>query len=148
MPDKDFLQWLSKHGEKEWGYVVYRTIYDDDEKWQRFLDALQAFIEYESDDEVVEMLNWIVMDDKEAFDGASVDAVRKYVVISLSPARPCLLTFGTDTFVRGSKNRAWAKVMEPAMKHASSPTLPRSTRSWRLRFQQSRTITSWTTAVT
>jgi hypothetical protein len=77
MPDEQFLQWLLRNGEKEWGYVVYRTTYDDDEKWQRFLDALQAFVEYESDEEVAEMLNWIVMDDKEAFDGASIDAVRK-----------------------------------------------------------------------
>ncbi|KAA8905686.1 hypothetical protein FN846DRAFT_1021732 [Sphaerosporella brunnea] len=69
-------QLLSKHGQEEWGYVVYRITYDD-EKLRLFLDALQAFVEYETDEEVVEMLHWIVMDDREAFDGASIAVVRK-----------------------------------------------------------------------
>jgi hypothetical protein len=45
-------------------------------------------MEYESDDEVVEMLKWIVVEDKEALDGASIDAVREYG-LNPPPALPC-----------------------------------------------------------
>lgn len=42
------LEKLCKLGHKKWGWIIYRTTYDDDEKWARFEERFQELVRRES----------------------------------------------------------------------------------------------------
>jgi hypothetical protein len=74
---------LFRSGHHKWGFLVYRTSYDDDEAWQRFMDILTRNTEVSLRkagklQRLQPYLYWTAMEDRTAFDGASKDAIRDH----------------------------------------------------------------------
>lgn len=71
---------LFSSGHHKWGFLVYRTTYDDDKAWTRFMDVLTRSTEVAlrqagKDARLQPYLDWKVVQDRTLFDGASKDAV-------------------------------------------------------------------------
>ncbi|KAG6354264.1 hypothetical protein INS49_004869 [Diaporthe citri] len=69
----------------EWGFVIYRCAYGDDEAWQRYMKYFEENVldglEHHGGDWVLpQYAKWTVKEDREALDGASIDAVRSMFV--------------------------------------------------------------------
>ncbi|KAJ4382676.1 hypothetical protein N0V86_001898 [Didymella sp. IMI 355093] len=65
----------------EWGFIIYRCDYRDDSAWARFIDRwsqlVNAWLIRKRQRELIETLKWTVREDHAAFDGATVEDVRK-----------------------------------------------------------------------
>lgn len=67
---------LFRSGHHKWGFLVYRTVYDDEEAWVRFMDVLtrstdMALRQMGKDARLQPYLEWKVVEDRAVFDGAS-----------------------------------------------------------------------------
>jgi hypothetical protein len=69
-------------GHSTWGYVIYRTTYENDTDWTEFMRRLRAWAEDAMDtcngQDVLDQMTWTVFDDKELFDGADVMTIRRH----------------------------------------------------------------------
>lgn len=78
---------VDRYDHKIWGFKIYRLTYDDDWKWQAFMEELvrqtRTNLERElkgSDlERLTSMLDWAAENDKTKWDGATLSQVRKYV---------------------------------------------------------------------
>lgn len=75
---------MQKTGYHKWGFVVYRTTYDDDEAFQRFVALMRQSVEETLEgrgqkDLLLQYHDFIIMDDKK-FDGATKLQIRKHFV--------------------------------------------------------------------
>jgi hypothetical protein len=75
------LQSMAYSRHHKWGFLIYRTTYDDDEAWRRFMRGLKWAV-HESIakgfDRVAPFLQWTVVEDRSVLDGASKDIVREH----------------------------------------------------------------------
>jgi hypothetical protein len=73
---------LFRSGHHKWGFIVYRTTYDDEEAWKRFMDVLtrgaDLLLRKSNKQRLQPYLFWTTMEDRNAFDGASKDAIRDH----------------------------------------------------------------------
>ncbi|KAK2026960.1 hypothetical protein LX32DRAFT_641389 [Colletotrichum zoysiae] len=74
------MKWSRFH---RWGFVIYRTTYDDDTAWERYLEVLRLArlrsLVWAGDDLLLEQyMDWPVISDKATLDGASKAEVRKH----------------------------------------------------------------------
>ena len=71
---------LFQSGHPKWGFLVYRVYYGDEESWQRFMGILNRvsdnWIRRSHKERLLPYLFWTTMEDREAFEGASKDAIR------------------------------------------------------------------------
>ncbi|KAB5580300.1 hypothetical protein GE09DRAFT_432246 [Coniochaeta sp. 2T2.1] len=72
-------------GFHEWGFVVYRCVYGDDEAWRQYMeyfeeDVIEGLKDTGGDILLPQYAKWTVMEDRETLDGASIDAVREIFV--------------------------------------------------------------------
>lgn len=70
----------SKH--EKWGWVVYRTDYSDDQKWEKFKEEINRrsrvdLITSTDAPGMAERLDWVFLEDKDTLDGASVAQLRQ-----------------------------------------------------------------------
>ncbi|KAG8156441.1 hypothetical protein KVR01_013675 [Diaporthe batatas] len=68
-------------GLHEWGFVIYRCAYGDNEEWKRFMkyfedDFMRGLETFGGDAVLPQYAKWTVIEDKEALDNASIDTVR------------------------------------------------------------------------
>ncbi|KAF0315194.1 hypothetical protein GQ607_017577 [Colletotrichum asianum] len=66
-----------------WGFVIYRTTYEDDAAWERYLEVVKFAAQWSPDylggDVLLEQyMDWPVISDKATLDGASKADVRKH----------------------------------------------------------------------
>jgi hypothetical protein len=65
-----------------WGYVIYRTTYENDTNWVEIMRRLRAWTEDAMDmcngQDVLDRMTWTIFDDKEHFDGADVTTIRHH----------------------------------------------------------------------
>lgn len=75
------MERLDAMGHEKWGWVIYRTDYNDDEAWVKFKDI----IETESRDHLMscgdapgldERLEWVFIEDRMTLDGATIEQLR------------------------------------------------------------------------
>jgi hypothetical protein len=79
-PQRVISECLKNEKNDKWGWVIYRTTYDDDEGWTRF----KQFIIQQSRDniaksdapEIADSLEWTFVEDRATLDGASKDHLR------------------------------------------------------------------------
>jgi hypothetical protein len=68
-------------GLDKWGWVIYRTTYDDDEAWTRFRARVEeesrADVAQTDAPEIVEQLEWTWVEDRESLDGVSREELRE-----------------------------------------------------------------------
>lgn len=74
------IQGMRQTGFHEWGFVIYRCAYGDDDLWDRYIAALKADV-YEGLDHngrgsLEPFVRWTVVQDREALDGAPKALVR------------------------------------------------------------------------
>ena len=74
---------LFRSGHPKWGFLIYRTTYDDDDAWNRFMDVFTRIAEhflrkFGKQQRLQPYLHWTVMDDRTAFENASKDAIRDH----------------------------------------------------------------------
>ena len=66
---------LQHDGHRAWGFVVYRTIYDNDVDWTEFLRRLRFQMEDKfncfNGRDILEKFTLTVLEDRSLFDGAS-----------------------------------------------------------------------------
>lgn len=84
-PYGSFIAGMQETGYHKWGFVIYRTSYDDDDAFQRYIALLQQEIEEGLDEAgrkelLLQYHNFIIMDDKNLLDGATKVQVRKHFV--------------------------------------------------------------------
>lgn len=64
----------------KWGFVIYRCIYGDDEKWKAFMQILNGHtfnsLAFVHADDLKASLDWAVQEDP-SLDGTSKDEVRR-----------------------------------------------------------------------
>ncbi|KAK3679999.1 hypothetical protein LTR78_000376 [Recurvomyces mirabilis] len=69
-------------GHKTWGFVIYRTTYDNDTDWTEFMRRLRAWtaenMDFYHGDDVLQRMTWTVFDDRAQFDGVDAAAVRRH----------------------------------------------------------------------
>ena len=73
--------YLAKEPEAKWGFVIYRTTYQDDDQWNRFMEHINTRVRLEleqgRDAELFTRIDWCVQEDP-ALEGAPVSEVRRY----------------------------------------------------------------------
>lgn len=79
------IQGMQATGYHKWGFVIYRTIYDDDDAFQRYMAFLQQSLEESLDmagrkELLLKYHSFIVVDDKKLLDGATKAQVRNHFV--------------------------------------------------------------------
>ena len=78
---KETRNYLKSDLEAKWGFVIYRTTYQDDSQWKRFMGHLNTRVRLElevrGDGELFSRIDWCVQEDAELQD-ASVADVRRY----------------------------------------------------------------------
>lgn len=84
-PYGSFIAGMQETGYHEWGFIIYRTTYDDDDAFQRYIALLQQWTEQSLDrtgrkELLLQYHNFIIMDDKNLLDGATKVQVRKHFV--------------------------------------------------------------------
>ncbi|KAJ0120530.1 hypothetical protein J7T55_015259 [Diaporthe amygdali] len=72
-------------GLHEWGFVIYRCVYGDDEAWQRYMkyfeeDIIEGLEHHGGDVVLPQYARWTVIEDQETLDSASIDTVRDMFV--------------------------------------------------------------------
>ncbi|KAH0293829.1 hypothetical protein KCU62_g997, partial [Aureobasidium sp. EXF-3399] len=65
-----------------WGYVIYRTTYENNADWTEFMRRLRVWAEdsmglYNGQD-VLDKMSWTIFEDKEHFDGADTNTIRDH----------------------------------------------------------------------
>lgn len=74
-------KYLDSRDQKKWGFVIFRCTYADDAAWNNFLQILnsntQLCLEDDNEPEMLGRLDWVIIEDKEALDNASIDTVRQ-----------------------------------------------------------------------
>ena len=69
-------------GHKTWGYVIYRTTYENEADWAEFMRRLRWWtadtMEIFNGQDVLDRMTWTVFDDRERFDGADVTTIRRH----------------------------------------------------------------------
>lgn len=74
---------LERNPDLRWGFIIFRCTYDDDEKWDRFLEFLNTRVRLnlqdEGGEELFNRIDWSVQEDEASLDGADSDTVRQYV---------------------------------------------------------------------
>lgn len=64
-----------------WGFLIYRCSYDDDEKWQRFMDHLNTRVRLnlreEGAEDLFDRIDWAVQEDEQELEGAPSSTVRE-----------------------------------------------------------------------
>lgn len=78
------LDALPDYHDGTFGYVVYRTVYGNDEEWGRFMDRLSQYANAALDRapdgvNIKDSFQWDVRENREELEGASIAEVRKYV---------------------------------------------------------------------
>lgn len=73
---------LPLHHDRKWGYVVSRTVDEDDAQWATFMERLtecvQARMERKEKMELIrDAFAWDVRDDKNSLQGATKSEIRK-----------------------------------------------------------------------
>ncbi|RMZ89596.1 hypothetical protein DV736_g3180, partial [Chaetothyriales sp. CBS 134916] len=73
---------LQEDNHRTWGFVIYRTTYDNDEDWVEFLKRLRIRMEEEFDRfhgrDILELFTLTVIEDREHIDGASTAAIQEH----------------------------------------------------------------------
>lgn len=73
-------EWLKDNKHDKWGWVFYRTTYNDDEAWRRFKDLIteqsRTHIAESDAPEIVSTLEWKFVEDRATLEGASKDYLR------------------------------------------------------------------------
>ncbi|KAK0624162.1 hypothetical protein B0T14DRAFT_517607 [Immersiella caudata] len=87
-PLSQFATWggvidsLVHSGHHKWGFLVYRTSYDDDAAWQRYLQILNRStwlgLNNENQLRMLPYLSYTPMEDRDLFEGASKDRIREH----------------------------------------------------------------------
>lgn len=81
--ERIFYDHVKKYQVSKWGWVFYRTCYDEgtDEKWDKLKNSIQNELQYsiaKSDTpELLTSLDWKFLEDKEALEGATVEQLRQ-----------------------------------------------------------------------
>lgn len=75
---------LQEENYSKWGFVIYRCTYESDDDWARFVENLNARAQdhleiYEGLD-LLDSLELTVRDDRESFDGATIQKCRDHFV--------------------------------------------------------------------
>lgn len=69
-------------GHETWGYVIFRTTYDDEAAWTEFMRRLRFWatdsMEIFNGQDVLDKMTWTVFDDRERFDGANAATIRQH----------------------------------------------------------------------
>ncbi|RYP85138.1 hypothetical protein DL769_001042 [Monosporascus sp. CRB-8-3] len=84
-PMGDTIRYMRETGFHEWGFVIYRCVYGDDDIWNRYIAALKEDVhedlDYNGRDLLLEQYaQWAVVEDKDALDGAPKSRVRQRFV--------------------------------------------------------------------
>lgn len=79
-PQRVISECLKNDKHDKWGWVIYRTAYNDDEGWARFKDLIiqqsRADIADSDAPEIAESLDWAFVEDRATLDGISKDQLR------------------------------------------------------------------------
>ncbi|PMD14972.1 hypothetical protein NA56DRAFT_650547 [Hyaloscypha hepaticicola] len=79
-PERVIAETLKHYKHDKWGWVIYRTTYDDDEGWARFKQIITqgslADIAESDAPEIADSLEWTFVEDCDTLDGASKDHLR------------------------------------------------------------------------
>ena len=69
-------------GHCTWGFVIYRTTYDNDADWDEFMRRLRIWTAAEMDmfngQDVLDHMTWTIFDDRETFDNADTSTIRTH----------------------------------------------------------------------
>ncbi|CAD0109395.1 unnamed protein product [Aureobasidium uvarum] len=69
-------------GHKTWGFVIYRTTYEDDTDWTEFMRRLRYWtmdnMKFYNGQDVLDRMTWTIFDNRERFDGADVSTIRQH----------------------------------------------------------------------
>ncbi|KAF5497584.1 hypothetical protein CGCS363_v008591 [Colletotrichum siamense] len=79
----DIAYGMKRSGFHRWGFVIYRTTYDDDKAWDRYLEVLQltrlrTLLHAGADLLLEQYMDWPVISDRATLEGASKAEVRKH----------------------------------------------------------------------
>ncbi|KAF1811535.1 hypothetical protein P152DRAFT_59025 [Eremomyces bilateralis CBS 781.70] len=85
--------WYLGQNQKRWGWRIYRTTYDSEVKWERFIqifnEALISTIrEVHGNEEHMKFMEWPIMSDRERFNEASTIELRKHFLAWRSGGGP------------------------------------------------------------
>ncbi|KAI7547289.1 hypothetical protein KC331_g5106 [Hortaea werneckii] len=73
---------LNRDNRDRWGFAIYRCTYGDDAAWDRFKDIITTRAQKETreldEPEILDKLEWTTFDDREIFDNATTDSLRKH----------------------------------------------------------------------
>jgi hypothetical protein len=73
---------LREDRHRTWGFVIYRTTYDNDADWTEFIKRLKFHMhdtfEWVGGQDILDKFSLTIFDDREKFDGASTQAVRQH----------------------------------------------------------------------
>lgn len=77
----DILASLPKHHDGNFGFVIYRCTYDDDEKWNQFRRKLQGFVDVRiarrvGGETLKHRFAWDVREDSSLYKDATTSEVR------------------------------------------------------------------------
>lgn len=79
-PQRLISECLKNDKHDKWGWVIYRTTYEDDEGWTRFKDFItrQSHADIADSDapEIADSLEWTFIEDRATLNGASKDQLR------------------------------------------------------------------------
>jgi hypothetical protein len=79
-PEQVISKSLKNEKHDKWGWIIYRTTYDDDEGWTRFKQLItqQSFANIAESDapEIADSLQWMFVEDRATLDGATKDHLR------------------------------------------------------------------------
>lgn len=80
-PDR-IEQRMTADGHRAWGFVIYRTSYDNDTDWAEFLRRLRFRMQDEMDfyngQDILDLFQLTVFDDRALFNGSDTAAVRRH----------------------------------------------------------------------
>ncbi|MCJ1224048.1 hypothetical protein MMC12_000691 [Toensbergia leucococca] len=73
---------LQEDGQRNWGFVIYRCTYGNDNLWNYFMkvinERVRASLDFYETPELMKTLDWRVEEDRAFLDGASKDQVRQH----------------------------------------------------------------------
>ncbi|CZT19159.1 uncharacterized protein RCC_05005 [Ramularia collo-cygni] len=69
-------------GHKTWGFVIYRTTYENDADWAECMRRLRWWaadsMEYYNGQDVLDLMTWTIFDDREQFENMDVPTIRRH----------------------------------------------------------------------
>lgn len=78
------VKWISDdlqyHKEEKWGWIIYRTTYNDDAAWELFKDRINKWTRIDDPDAppaVLRGMDWTFISDRSTLDGASREQLRE-----------------------------------------------------------------------